>query len=279
MSGATAAPGRPGLVPGGTTRVFALIGHPVGQVRSPTVFNEYAAANGIDAVMVALDLEPGMAEAHFRAVRAWRNCGGCAVTIPHKQAALAQADTASERARRVGAANLVRRDADGRLHADMVDGLGFVAALAGHGVSPAGKRAVVVGAGGAGSAIADALAEAGAARIAVVEIDPARRRRLLDALGAAWPAAELSDDPGDPGAIDILANASPMGMAPGDPLPFPLDGVPPGALVADAVTKPATTPFLEAARARGCAIQRGAEMAEAQLPIFLERFGVVPPAR
>jgi len=265
------------MIVSGTARIIPLIGQPVGQVRSPTVFNQYAQDNGIDAVMFAVDLEPAAAADFFRGLKGWKNCPGCMVTIPHKQAALANADDATGRARRIGAANIVYRDAAGRLTADMMDGQGFVLAMAKNGVTPKGKRVVQVGGGGAGSAIADALADGGAAHLSLIEIDAGRRDRLVDTLRGAYPALELSTEPPPPEEIDILVNASPLGMKAGDSLPFPLDGIRPDTYVCDVVTKPPTTPFLEAALAKGCAVQRGNEMAEAQLPIYLDKLGFPPP--
>ena len=261
----------------GSSRFYAIIGHPIGQVRSPTVFNGYIAENNIDGAMVAMDLLPSAVDGFFAMLRGWENCGGVGVTIPHKQSVMANCDEVSDRARRIGACNLVQRTADGRLVGDMTDGLGFLAALGKHGVSVMGKRFVLIGAGGAGSAIAHAVADNGAARLAVIDIDTPRRETLLASLRTHYPDVEISDEAGDPAAIDILANATPMGMKPDDPLPFPLDGIRADTMVADAVTKPPMTRFLETAQAKGCPIQRGNEMADAQQPIFLERLGVVAP--
>lgn len=261
----------------GTSRFYALIGHPVAQVRSPTTINGHLAEQGIDGAMVTFDLAPEAVAGFFDMLRGWQNCSGSGVTIPHKQAALANCDEVSERAKRIGACNIVQRDASGRLIGDMTDGLGFLSALAKHGVSVGGKRVVLVGAGGAGSAIAHAVADNGAARLAIIEVDETRRNALIASLRKHYPGVPVTEDAGDSGQIDILANATPMGMGADDPLPFPLDGIRPDTVVADVVTKPPMTRFLQIAKAKGCLIQQGNEMADAQLPIFLERFGVTAP--
>jgi shikimate dehydrogenase len=261
----------------GTSRFYAIAGHPIAQVRSPTVFNGFVAEHDIDAAMVAMDILPEAIDSFFAMLRGWENCGGAGITVPHKQAALANCDEVSDRAKRIGACNIVQRTADGRLIGDMTDGLGFLAALAKHGVTVGGQRFVLIGAGGAGSAIAHAVADNGAKRLAVIDIDKKRRETLLASLREHYPAVETSDEAGDPAEIDILANATPMGMKTDDPLPFPLDGIRADTMVADAVTKPPMTRFLDAAKAKGCPIQQGNEMADAQQPIFLERLGVVPP--
>lgn len=258
----------------GTTRMIALLGHPVGQVRSPTVMNEYFAANGIDRVVAAFDVRPGGGEAFLKGLRDWENCDGCVITVPYKQAALAIADEATDRARLIGASNVIKREADGRLIADMYDGLGYIAALADKSISVKGMNAVLVGAGGVGSAIAHALGENGAARIAVLDIDADRQKRLCDALRATYPGLVVETDPGPVGELDLVANGSPIGMNADDPHPFPLDGLSEGAVVTDVVTKPPVTPWLEAARARGHRIQIGTDMAEAQQPLIREFLGV-----
>ena len=261
----------------GTSRFYAIIGHPINQVRSPTVVNGYLAEHDLDAAMVAFDMLPQAVEGFFTMLRGWENCGGVGVTVPHKQAALANCDEVSARARRIGACNLVQRTPEGRLIGDMTDGPGFLLALTNNGVNVEGKRVVLIGAGGAGSAIAHEMADRGVARLAVIDIHEGRRKTLIASLKEHYPTVHITDEASDPAAIDILVNATPMGMGADDPLPFPLDGIRPDAMVADAVTKPAMTRFLELAKAKGCPIQLGNEMAEAQLPIFLERFGIAEP--
>ncbi len=122
----------------GTSRFYALIGHPVAQVRSPTTINGHLAEQGIDGAMVTFDLAPEAVAGFFDMLRGWQNCSGSGVTIPHKQAALANCDEVSERAKRIGACNIVQRDASGRLIGDMPYGLGFLSACAKHGVSRGG---------------------------------------------------------------------------------------------------------------------------------------------
>lgn len=261
----------------GTSRFYAIIGHPIAQVRSPTVFNGFVAEHDMDAAMVAMDIVPDAVDSFFTMLKGWENCGGVGVTVPHKQAALANCDEVSDRAKRIGACNIVQRTSDGRLIGDMTDGPGFLSALAKHGVTVGGKRFVLIGAGGAGSAIAHAVADNGAKRLAVIDIDAKRRETLLTNLRGHYPDVEITHEAGDPAKIDILANATPMGMCVDDPLPFPLEDIRSDTMVADAVTKPPMTQFLATAKAKGCTIQQGNEMADAQQPMFLEILGVVEP--
>ena len=254
----------------GTTYFYAMLGHPVAQVRTPTVLNAYLQKNDIAAAMTTFDILPKNVDRFFEMLRAWENCGGCAVTIPHKQAALNNVDDATDRARRIGAVNLIKRETNGRLVGDMTDGVGFLKALAGHGWSVGNKNVVLIGAGGAGSAIAHAVADNQANRLAIIDIDQGRRDTLIKSLKKNYSNVETTHEVGSIKDIDILANATPMGMKNGDPLPFSLEDINSDTLVADAVTKPPLTRFLKAAKNKGCTIQQGNEMSEAQLPIFLE---------
>ena len=111
----------------------------------------------------------------------------------------------------------------------------------------------------------------------MIDIDAKRREALLMSLREHYPGVNIAEKAGNPAEIDILTNATPLGMGPDDPMPFPLDGIRSDCMIADAVTKPPMTRFLEAARYKGCTIQQGNEMADAQQPIFLERLGVVEP--
>jgi len=266
----------PGKVITGDTVCYPLIGHPVAQVRTPPLINAWFASQAIDATMFAIDVAPEKVAAFLDGLRDWRNCGGCSVTVPHKQAAFRAMDRVTPRAAQVGAVNIVRRDSDGRLNGDMTDGLAFVAALAAGSVPLAGAAVLLAGAGGgAGMAIAFALAEAGVGRLTLQEPDESRLAKTMTALANAFPSLALdSTTPVD--GFDIAVNASPLGMNPGDPLPFDPAVVHGGGVVADVVTKPGITPLLAAAAARGLSIQTGGAMADAQLPFQMRHLGLWP---
>ncbi|WP_085033583.1 shikimate dehydrogenase family protein [Ensifer aridi] len=258
----------------GKTVFIPLIGHPVEQVKSPGPMNEWFSRNGVAAVLIPIDILPEKVGAFLDAMRDTLNCAGLSVTMPHKQVAFAGVDELTDRARRAGAVNIVRRNTDGTLIGDMVDGDAMVAALATNGVSVRGKTALVVGAGGAGAAIIYALAEAGAATLIVIERDQAKADRLIAHLRRDYPQVQAHDDLPDDVAVDVAINASPAGMNEADPYPFPLERLTRAEIIADAVTKPPVTPWLEEARRRGIAIQTGAEMTLAQLPTQIAFWGL-----
>jgi hypothetical protein len=146
-------------------------------------------------------------------------------------------DTVSERARLAGAVNVVRKEADGALAGDLLDGEGFAAGLEQAGVALAGKRAFLAGAGGAASAIAFALAERGVARLTIANRSQDKAEALARRLAPLFPDLALSTEAG-PEDHDIAINATSLGLKEGDPLPFDPARLPAGALVAEVVMQP-----------------------------------------
>lgn len=257
----------------GTTRALPIIGRPTQQVKAPHFFNAYFKAEDIDAVCTAVELADNAVPAFVETIRGWSNAAGYIATIPHKQAACAAADERSDRAAFLGASNLIRRDPDGRLIADMTDGLGCVEAMRTKGCDPKGKQAHVAGAGGAGSAIAHALLEAGVAGLTISDLDSARAEALAERLAPHFPGVAIAAATPSMEKVDIAVNASPAGMN-GDPnLPLPLDGIRASAHVADVVTLPLETPWLRAAAAAGCTTQHGMDMVEGQFELMARHFG------
>jgi shikimate dehydrogenase len=264
----------------GTTRVTLIIGHPIAQVRSPALFNRRFRDLGSDSVMIPADISPKQLPYFLDLLRGWNNADGCVVTIPHKRAIVGDLDELTERAERLGAVNVVRRMRDGRLKGDNVDGLGFLNAAKAHGFDPDGRAALVIGCGGAGSAIADALCASRIRLLMVRDIDPQRALWLTKLLGEAFPSVTLSvsvDD--DLSPFDLVANASPVGMSGTAELPIPASAIASiraDALVADVVTEPAMTPFLQLAELGGRYIQQGPETAAGQTELLGRFIGCLP---
>lgn len=245
----------------GATRVIFIVGDPIAQVKSPAGVTAGLRAAGRDAVVVPAQVAPADLAAWLEAVRRMPNCDGVIVTVPHKFAALALSAEATPRARSIGAANVLRRCAGGWF-GDMCDGEAHVAALRSAGFDPRGKRALLVGAGGAGSAIAHALVDAGVATLALHDADPARRAALAEKL-RGYGRVALENGTADPAGFDLATNASPMGMRAEDPLPIEAAPLSPAIFVSDVVTVPAVPPLIAAARARGCGTLTGTGMFEA----------------
>jgi shikimate dehydrogenase len=243
----------------GETRLHVIVGDPVGQTKSPAGLTAEFAARKVDAVCVPVHVTADDFDAFMAAAKRVINLDGIVVTIPHKFSALRHCDEVSDRASFLGAVNVLHRVAGGRWRGDMTDGVAMVAALRKAGCEPAGKRALLVGAGGAGSAVALALIEAGVTVLAIAEVDAERRDRLIARLAARKPGA-VTVGAADPAGFDLVVNATPIGMAPGDPLPVQAERLEATATVADLITRPAVTPLLEIARRRGCRIASGVDM-------------------
>lgn len=257
----------------GTTQLIAHIGFPTDGFKSPPIYNAWFEEAGVDAVVVPMGCRAHDFPGVLRAVFALTNVRGALITMPHKKTTAALVDEVSQAAAIAGSCNAVRRLADGRLHGDLFDGVGFVGALRRKGCRVAGTRAFIAGAGGVGSAIAASLAGAGARSLALCDIDPAQATALANRLGPAYPAVEVATGVDDPAGCDLVVNATPMGMHADDPLPIDVGRIDRRAWAGEVVMAPEMTPFLRAAQARGCRLQAGTDMLLEQIPIYLEYFG------
>lgn len=265
----------------GTTVCYPLLGHPVAQVSTPPTINGWFVRQSIDAVMFAIDMPPATVEEFFRMLRTWQNCGGCSVTIPHKQVAFRVVDELTGRAHRSSSVNIIRRLDDGRLIGDMTDGLAMVEALRLNGVAVSGKSVLLVGGGGgAGAAIADALCEGGVARLHLVERNEQRRDYIFSILRSVYPEVAISlAVPDGNESVDVAINATALGMLQDDPLPFDPGIVCRDGIVADVVTKPVETALLREAKRLGRKFQTGKEMATAQLEFQMRHLALWPAAQ
>lgn len=259
------------MVISGTTQIIAHLGWPTKAFKAPMIYNPWFASRGIDAVVVPMGVVPADYPAVLRSLFAIRNVAGALVTMPHKVATVGLVDSMSVTAQIAGSANAVRREADGTLHADMFDGDGFVRGMVRRGVAAAGARALVVGAGGVGSAIAASLAAAGVADLTLH--DPAGAEGLAGRLRQQYPALTVAIDTPDPAGYGIVVNATPLGMRAGDPLPIDPARLDAGCFVGEVVMAETHTPLLRAAVARGCTVQVGTDMLYEMIPAYLEFFG------
>jgi shikimate dehydrogenase len=242
------------------TRVAAVIGTPVRHSLSPALLNTAFAATHLDWAYVAFDVPEGRGAAAVEAMRAL-GLGGLSVTMPHKAAAHDAVDGLTGTARALGAVNCVFRDGD-RLVGDNTDGAGFLDALTvDAGVAVEGRRCVLVGAGGAGRAVARALGEAGAAEVVVVNRSPAPAER---AAALAGPAGRVGGAEAI-GEAELVVNATPLGMAGGGrasvgALPLDPAMLRAGQVVVDLIYHPAETPLLAAAAQVGATPVNGLGM-------------------
>ena len=257
----------------GTTTLIAHIGYPTHAFKSPMIYNPYFEHAGIDAVVVPMGVKVEDFGAAFRAIFKFTNVRGALITMPHKVTSCALVDELSPTALIAGACNAIVLRPDGTLLGDMFDGAGFVRGMLRKGVELDGARALVVGCGGVGCAIAASLAASGVAQIGLFDVHAASAEGLALRLRTHYAALKVSTGFNDPAGFDVVVNATPMGMNAGDKLPMDVSRIAPTAFVGEVVMKSEMTAFLAAAKARGCSVQIGTDMLFEQIPAYLEFFG------
>ena len=255
-----------------------VIGCPVGHSRSPVLHGTWLRHYGIAGHYVPLHIEAADLADMLRALPRM-GFVGANVTIPHKEGALALADQVSDVAARIGAANTLSFDEDGRCHADNTDGYGFMANLAQN--APDWRAdaapALLLGAGGAARAIIVALLDAGCPEIRLSNRTAARAEALAAEFGPRVAVVDWEARAQGLGDLGLLANTTSLGMAGQPALQMPLEGISAGTLVTDIVYTPLQTDLLARAEARGLRVVDGLGMLLHQaVPGFARWFGRRP---
>jgi shikimate dehydrogenase len=258
----------------GDTRLFAIVGDPIAQARSPFVFNEIFQRMGVNAVLVPMQIPAASLATAIAGLKRIGNLDGIVVTVPHKIPMTGLVDQLLPIAQKVGAINCMRRTETGEWAGEMYDGEGFTRGLRKQGHEPRGMSVFQAGAGGAGKALAHALACAGVKSLQLIDVDRAKQDALIAELAQAYPALSVSAGSAAPEDVDLVVNATPCGMAAGDPLPFDLARLDRRALVADIIMKPERTRLLHQAEERGHRIHLGRHLLENQAEIVAEFFGL-----
>jgi len=257
----------------GHTEFLAHLGWPTHAFKAPMIYNPYFASAGINSIVVPMGCKPEAFAGVLRSLFTLENIRGALITMPHKVSVVDLLDEVTPTVKVAGSCNAVKRTADGRLVGDMFDGEGFVRGLLGKGLVLRGARALVVGSGGVGSAIAASLASAGIGALALYDLQAATAEALAARLRTHYPGIAVSTGSKDPAGFDLVVNATPLGMNPGDPLPVDMDRLAPGTFVGEVVMKTEMTAFLQAAQQRGCRVQVGTDMLFEMIPAYLEFFG------
>ncbi|HSV19558.1 MAG TPA: ThiF family adenylyltransferase [Casimicrobiaceae bacterium] len=257
----------------GKTTLIAHLGYPTETFKAPMIYNPWFEHAGIDAVVVPMGIKAEHYAAFVRELFTLSNLRGALVTMPHKMSTVALLDEATPTVRVAGSCNAILRRADGALVGDMFDGEGFVRGMRRKGRTVEGARALVVGSGGVGSAIAASLAAAGVGELGLYDANGDTAAALAGRLAVHYPDLRVTTGSNDASGYDVVVNATPLGMNAGDPLPLDVSRIAPNAFVGEVVMKQETTPFLRAAVERGCAVQVGIDMLFEQIPAYLEFFG------
>lgn len=257
----------------GTTTLIAHVGYPTEAFKAPMIYNPYFEHAGIDAIVMPMGVKtedyPGVLASLFKLT----NIRGALITMPHKVTTTSLVDEVTPTARIAGACNAILRRPDGSLLGDMFDGAGFVRGVARKGFEIKGARALVVGCGGVGSAIAASIAAAGAAAIGLFDAYAESAEGLASRLRNHYPALAVTTGSNDPANYDLVVNATPLGMSDTDPMPMDMSRLAASTFVGEVVMKQEMTAFLKAAQARGCRFQVGTDMLFEQIPAYLEFFG------
>jgi shikimate dehydrogenase len=257
----------------GHTEFIAHLGYPTHSFKAPMIYNPYFESVGVNAVVVPMGCRAENFASVLTGLFTLENIRGALITMPHKVSVVDLLAEVTPTVRVAGSCNAVKRTADGRLVGDMFDGAGFVRGVQRKGLQLQGARVLVAGSGGVGSAIAASLAAAGIGAIALYDVQPAAAEALAERLRANYPAIQVTTGSNDPAGFELVVNATPLGMNPGDPLPMPMDRLEARTFVGEVVMKTEMTAFLTAAQARGCRVQVGSDMLFEQIPAYLEFFG------
>lgn len=262
-----------GTLINGDTELIAHLGFPTHAFKAPLIYNPYFESVGVNAVVVPMGCKPDAFAEVLRNLFRLENIRGALITMPHKVSTVGLLDEVTRTARVAGACNAVKRLPDGRLVGDMFDGEGFVRGVRRKGLVLAGARALVVGCGGVGSAIAASLAAADVAELALFDVQDASALALAQRLCTEYPQLKVTTGSKDPAGFDLVVNGTPLGMNPGDPLPVDVERLSPQTFVGEVVMRTEMTAFLSAAQARGCRVQIGSDMLFEMIPAYLEFFG------
>jgi shikimate dehydrogenase len=256
----------------GRTRLYGIVGDPIEQVRSPEMITWELQQRGCNAVLVPLHVREPDFDAVMPALQRLANLDGLVFTIPFKARAFGMASHLGTQAQQVGAVNALKRSRDGTWVGEMFDGAGCVEAFRRRGLPLAGQRVMLIGLGGAGSAIAAAVAGQQPARLRLHDLDAERCERVATIARRASPATQVEIGPPVLDGIDVLMNASPVGMLGDARLPIAVDALPASLTVFDAIVKPEVTPLLALAQRSGCRIVQGREMMRGQIARMVDFF-------
>ncbi len=262
------------MIVNGNTELIVHIGFPTHTFKSPMIYNPWFERAGVNALVIPMGAKADEYPALLRSLFKLSNIRGALITMPHKVTTTTLVDELSATAQIAGACNAVRLGERGQLQGDMFDGAGFVRGVLRKGLVLQGARALVVGSGGVGCAIAASLAAQGRAALALYDVNAAAANGLADRLRQHYPLLEVSTGSSDPYGFDLVVNATPLGMNEGDAMPLDISRLSTHSFVGEVVMKSETTAFLAAAKAKGCKVQVGSDMLFEQIPAYLEFFNL-----
>lgn len=256
----------------GKTRLFGIVGDPIEQVRSPEMITWEMQQRGMNAVLVPLHVRDCDFDEVMPQLLRVHNLDGLVFTIPFKAKALSFAQALGPQARQVGAINALARHPQGHWIGEIFDGLGCVEAFRQRGLALRDKRVQLIGLGGAGAAIAAAVAAEHPALLRLFDLNDERSEQVAKRVRSISPATQVVVAAPSVQNVDVLMNASPVGMLSDARLPLAVSDLPASMVVFDAIVKPELTPLLQLAEACGCTVVRGREMMRGQIARMVDYF-------
>ncbi|HMK59526.1 MAG TPA: shikimate dehydrogenase [Dissulfurispiraceae bacterium] len=262
----------------GKTKIVGLFGYPVEHSLSPYMHNAAFEALGLEYCYVTYPVHPDLLEDAVKGIRAL-SLKGVNITVPHKERVISFLDEVDEEARFIGAVNTIQ-NRDGQLIGYNTDGRGFMKSLDEAGITVEGKKVLIIGTGGAARAIGFYLCKS-AGKVHLYDIDIPKAEVLAGHLYAVRQNAILVDSTtiyNKPfiSSMDIIINATPLGLKAGDPSPIDVALIGSDQVVCDLIYK--DTPMLRAAADKGCKTMHGLGMLLWQGVIAFEIWtGIVPP--
>ncbi len=236
----------------GRTRIFALVGDPIDQARSPILFNSIFRDAEFDGVCLAFEVKATEIATFLAGIKVTQNVDGIFVTTPHKRRIVSLVDELTPTASISGSVNVARRRCNGKWRGAMFDGSGCVLGLRAQGIDLGGRSVLLFGCGGAGRSIGLALAGAGARRIALIDQSAEACEELAELIATNHPQCDAVT--GEVGARDhdVFVNASTLGMRSDDASPFHMSWLSPQSVIVDLVTEPENSQLGLVARTVGC---------------------------
>ncbi|MCC3721394.1 shikimate dehydrogenase [Rouxiella badensis] len=255
----------------GKLQLLSIIGDPIAQVSAPLMINAALQVKNIpDTLMVPFHVNPGGLQNAVNGLRYIQNFRGGIITMPHKKQTLSLLDSASDAARATGGCNVIRRDTNGMLHGDMLDGEGFALSLLTRDINVEGKKVYLAGTGGAGCAIAYAMAARQVKELIIYNRTMDKSTELIKKLSSRYPDVNIYAGSNVPEQVDIAINATSVGMGENKSLPFSLEKLGSTTTICDIVIFPEKTPLLRLAEQHNLSIHTGRSMLAAQIELMLD---------
>ena len=256
----------------GKTRVYAIVGDPIEQVRSPEMVTWEMQKRDHNAVLIPMHIARDEFDTVMPQIMRMRNLDGLIFTIPFKAQAIALAKTLGPQASQIGAINALKKHSNGAWSGEIFDGIGCVEAFKQRGITLQDKRLQLIGLGGAGSAICVALAYEKPKLLRLFDINAQTTERMAKMVNTISPQTVVEVGLPLAEGIDILLNASPVGMLSDARLPLAVQQFKKELIVFDAIVMPENTPLLTLAQDCGCQVVRGREMMLGQISKIVDYF-------